>query len=632
MFTDMVGFTSRTQVDETGSLALLREQEILVRPILAAHLGREVKSTGDGFLVEFPSALEAARCAVAIQERIAERNRTVPGPKIVLRIGIHLGDVEQQGDDIFGDAVNVAARVQPTADPGGISVSQQVYDQVQNKLGRGFDRLPGQQLKGLRQPIDIYRVRLAEPDSSESSGRTASDTNRIAVLPFSNISPDPSDAYLSDGLTEEVISVLSQLHGLRVIARTSVEPYKTAPKPVSQVGTELGVAWVLEGSVRKAGNRLRITAQLIEVASQEHRWAQTYDRELDDVFALQSEMAKEVAGVLEIKVRAPETRRLDGRSVPNSESYLAYLQGRTALHGATEVEMRQAATHFEHALSLDEGNAAAHAGLSDALQLLGGTYHFAPRSEWEASSRRHVRRALELDPDLAEAHTSHALLLWSDYDFAAAQKEFARAIALNPSFAWARLWHAECLADMFRPEESLQENALARELDPLSALVLAFRASLLIDLRRLDEAESVVDRLHEVEHEGFLYHDQRAGLCLARGDAEGFLREVDALSAALPGRPELTIARARYQVLRGDVDGAREAVRPLESLPEPTRPTQGLASLYSSIGDLDAAFRWIDVAVSAGRFSPRAWAYSPSGARLRADPRWAAVVRRLHLD
>ena len=340
MFTDTVGYTASTQFDEAQTLELLRLQQELVRPLLQAHQGREIKSTGDGFLVEFDSALKATQCAIDIQRRIFERNAEGPHAPIKIRIGIHLGDVVQRGTDILGDAVNIAARIEPTAEPGGICVSGAVREQVWNKVPDKFEKLPPTALKGLQGSMDIYRVVL--PWNAHESASTSSTATGLAVLPFANISPDPKDEYFADGLTEEMITVLSQLKDLRVIARTSVTPYKSTSKGVSQIGTELGVSSILEGSVRKAGNRLRITAQLIDVASQAHLWSNMYDRELDDVFALQSEMAKEVAEALKVKLLSRDEARLNQRSPPRPESYLEYLQGRASLRGFTEAEMRAA--------------------------------------------------------------------------------------------------------------------------------------------------------------------------------------------------------------------------------------------------------------------------------------------------
>lgn len=239
MFTDTVGYTASTQANEGRTLDLLRQQVELVRPLLAVHQGREVKSTGDGFLVAFDSALKATQCAVSIQRRIHERNMEGGLAPIRIRIGIHLGDVVQSGTDILGDAVNIAARIESIAEPGGISVSGAVHEQIRNKIPEQLEKLAPTALKGLQVPMEIYRIVLpwTVPDTSPASAVPTG----LAVLPFSNISPDPKDEYFADGLTEELISVLSQLRDLRVIARTSVMPYKATSKGVSQIGAELGV-------------------------------------------------------------------------------------------------------------------------------------------------------------------------------------------------------------------------------------------------------------------------------------------------------------------------------------------------------------------------------------------------------
>ncbi|MGB6441691.1 MAG: adenylate/guanylate cyclase domain-containing protein [Thermoplasmata archaeon] len=629
MFTDMVGFTARTQSDEAGTLALLEELERLVRAHLAEHHGREVKSTGDGVLVEFPSALEATRCAVAIQERLRERNRAT-GVPIELRIGLHLGDVEQRGDDIFGDAVNIAARVQPTADAGGIAVSAQVFDQVRNKIGLRLEKLEPKALKGLRVPMEVYRVVLPwNAPSGEPAG--GPELRRIAVLPFSNISPDPRDAYLSDGLTEEVITVLSQLRELRVIARTSVEPYRTSPKSVAQVGVELGVGWVLEGSVRKAGNRLRITIQLIDSRSQEHVWAGTYDRELDDVFALQSELAKQVADALEIKLLAREAARLDRRAPPNTDSYLEYLRGRANMHFISEAELRSAKEHFERAIALDASNAAAHAGLSDVHRRLGGTYYHLPVPSWRRAAREHADRAVELDPDLADGHTSVAMNYWANGDYASAEREIQRAIQLNPSLALARLVRAGMLADLGREEEALEELAVGEELDPLSPLITGDRVDLLTHLGRWDVAEAALEKLGRIESHGLLYYDRRASLDLVRGDIEGFGRDIERFNELLPDRPELVCARAQYLARRSQPERARELLRSVEGLPDPVRPVAQIARSYALLGDLDSCFHWLDIAVDLGRFYPRYWRFDPLIAHVRSDPRFTALLRKAHV-
>jgi len=632
MFTDTVGYTSSTQTNEARSLALLRDQASLVRPLLASYHGREIKSTGDGFLVEFESALEATLCAIEIQRSLYERNLSVPGELAIrVRIGIHLGDVVHSAEDVLGDSVNIAARIEPLAEPGGVCVSEPVFGQVRNKVSNQFAKLESVALKGVRYPTEVYRVVLpwSPPEHQPSAPEAA--TNRLAVLPFANISPDPNDAYFSDGLTEELITVLSQLGGLRVIARTSVDPYKSAPKPIPQVGADLGVTWVIEGSVRKAGARLRITVQLIDVRTQEHLWASTYDRELTDVFALQSEMAKHVAEALKVNLPAQVQDRLEQRALPNPESYLEYLQGRAKLRSFVEADMRAGQAHFERAIALDERNAAAHAGLADLHRMLGSTYYHLPRPEWEALSRRHASRAIELDPDLAEAHASMALILWDDYDFAGTKRELERAIALNPSFAWARFWHANLLADHLDTDGALREMEVAEQLDPHSALFHDVKFNLLVYLRRMAEAEAQLQKLGQVENFGLLYHDCRATLLLVQGDVEGFRQEIDHLEKLLPGRAEIYPALALYYAHSGDRAKARELLRSVEELSPEVRPDSQIATVYERLGDLDATFRWLEAAVESRKLAIQFWRLAPENAGVRADPRFQMLLKKMNL-
>ena len=276
MFTDMVGYTRMSQADEAAALELLEEHRAVLRPLIETHAGTEVKTIGDAFLVEFRSALDAITCAAEIQSKIADRNSRVPDSrKVQVRIGIHLGDVVHSSNDVYGDAVDIASRIEPLAEPGGICISQQVFDSVKNKTDLGIESAGQVELKNVDAPMGVYRVELNR--SSESLGNRAP-RERLAVLPFVNISPDPNDEYFADGLTEELIIKMSEIKGLKVIARTSVMNYKKKEKNISQIGRELGAGSVIEGSVRKAGSKIRVTVQLIDSRTEEHLWASNYDK------------------------------------------------------------------------------------------------------------------------------------------------------------------------------------------------------------------------------------------------------------------------------------------------------------------------------------------------------------------
>ena len=625
MFTDVVGFTASAQANEADALARLREQEAIVRPLWTPYQGREVKSTGDGFLVEFGSALGALECAVEIQRRMRERNSKKPGAPLELRIGIHVGDVEESGRDIFGDAVNVASRIVPLAVPGGICLSTQAYDQVHNKADVRLEKLGSHNLKGVREPVVVYQVALPRSGTEGTPGGSLA--RRLAVLPLANISPEPSDEYFADGLTEELITVLSQLSELRVIARTSVTPYKTAPKSVAQIGAELGVGSVLEGSVRKVGDRLRITVQLIDVRSQEHTWAETYDRRLKDVFAIQTEVAKRIAGVLKLKLGKSEETRLEERPTIRPDSYLAYLKGRSlASSDYSEEKLRSAKQQFELSISVDPANARAYSGLADVTFLLGWWHYDDQGEEWFRAYRTNAARALELDPNLAEAHCSLALKLWlHDHDFLAAEKGLRLALSLNPSYAFAHWIYGTVLMDEGRTDEALRELALAEGLDPRSGQVLQRYAWLLMMLGKLDEAKVKIDRLKGLNEDDTLYHSALSRYYLARADVPRALREVN-MTGEGPSWMHVAIYAAA-----GETSKARKVLEEMKGKPSIVSAPDRRALGYAVLGDLDECFRLLDEAFEQHALPFQLWRCDPKLEPVRRDPRFAQLLKRMNL-
>lgn len=471
MITDIVGYTLLGQTNEDLSLELLQEHDAILRPLLASHGGRVVKAMGDGFLVEFPSALQATRCAIAIQERLHERNAAQPRERAIsIRIGVHVGDVVHREGDLFGDGVNVASRIAPLAEPEGVCVSAQAYDHVWNKLSYPLVSIGKRALKNVRLPTEVYcvafpwsKVRPEEPRPTDRS--------RIAVLPLTNISPDPADAFFADGMTEELIFTLSRIRGLRVIAQTSVMKYKGTQKSVAEIGQELRVATVLEGSVRKVDHRVRINLQLVDTQSEEHLWSEAYDRKLEDVLAIQSEVARKVAEVLEVKLLAGEERRLQEKAARDVDIYMLYLKGRHFWNQRSESGLRRAVEIFQDVIAADPSYALAYAGLADSYSVLASQGHL-PVHEALPKAKEAAQKALELDDNLAEAHASLALIEWLfERDVERAAARFKRAIELNPNYATARHWYANLLSDVGRTAEALAEMKRALALDPLSPII-----------------------------------------------------------------------------------------------------------------------------------------------------------------
>ncbi len=625
MFTDTVGSTAAAQADEAAALRRWQEQEELLRPLLAAFGGREIKETGDGFLVEFGSALKATQCAVEIQRRLRERNSQPERVPIVLRIGIHLGDVEEHGPDIFGDAVNIAARVEPLAEPGGICISAQVFDQVRDKLPDPMEKLAEIQLKGVLLPRDVYRIVL--PWKPTAPPQKEPERTRLAVLPFANMSPDPQDAYFADGLTEELITELSRIPGLRVIARTSVMRYKSSPKGISEISRELGVGTALEGGVRKSGRRIRITAQLVDARTEEHLWAERFDRDLDDIFTVQTDVASKVAGALARGVLS-EVPRKETRDM---EAYTSYLRALRSYHDGTPASLREGLRLFEAATERDPGFARAHAGLAMACVALVD----AGAEDVALVSRRAepaALRALELAPDSAEAHAARSQVHGYLDRFSEALAEGERAIEINPNFAEGYENLGKLRTAVVSLDTGLDAYRRAHELDPLSVRIginLAWVAQL---AGREEEAREVLATLVRL-HPG----EQRVGAAQAefyclKGD---LVRAEEVVRDYLRSSPHSAYLRAKLAevcALGGRRHEAEEALRGAEAEEgSASGKTYMQAFIFAALGDADRAFATLDRLAES-----HAWPYvlpvHPTFERLRKDPRYPAFCAKVGLQ
>ncbi|PYL87844.1 MAG: adenylate/guanylate cyclase domain-containing protein [Verrucomicrobia bacterium] len=439
---DVVGYSRLMGNDEAGTLAQLKEiRQAVVDAKIAEHRGRIVKLTGDGVLAEFRSVVNAVSCATEIQTAMRARK---PENAIQFRIGVNLGDVIAEGDDIYGDGVNVAVRLESVAQPGGIAVSQSVCDHVGNRLSVTFEDRGEQQLKNIEKPIRVYDVVLDEPSSVEMPA-TRRDKPSIAVLPFNNMSGDPEQEYFSDGITEDIITDLSKVSGLSVIARHSSFSYKGKPLKVQQIGRELGVDFMLEGSVRKAGARVRVTGQLVNCKKGSHVWAERFDRDLTDIFAIQDEITHAIVEQLKVRLLPQEREAVEQIPTENIEAYTYCLRGRDFYRRYIKHYLQLGRRMFAKAVELDPLYARAYAGMADCDSFLRYYYRFDIST---GSILALADKALSLDEALPEAHASRgfALLLAHRPDEAVA--EFERAIALDPSsfeahYLYGRLCHGQ---------------------------------------------------------------------------------------------------------------------------------------------------------------------------------------------
>ena len=467
--TDVAGYSRLMGIDEEGTLARLKaHRSALVDPMVNEYRGRIVKTTGDGLLVEFASVVDAVRCALDVQRGMAERNTDIPQEKrIEFRIGINVGDIIVDGSDIFGDGVNVAARLEGLAEPGGIFVSSRVQEDVQGRIDVNFEDAGEQTLKNIARPVRVYRVR-----PNEAAAKTApalADKPSIAVLPFTNMSGDPEQEYFADGMVEEIITGLSRIKWLTVISRNSSFIYKNKPAVVKEVAGKLGVRYVLEGGVRKSGNRVRITAQLVDAETDAHLWAEKYDRSLEDVFALQDEITMCVVGAIEPRLRKAELDRVKRQRPNNLDAYDLVLRSLPFVFAGMPKEAAIAIPLLENALKLEPNYGAANAYMSWCLHARfarGGS-----REEDRLAAIRHARAAVSLGNDDATALAIAALVIAYDaHDTGTALKVFDRALELSNSNVFALNWSAAVLAWMGKTELAIERAQRALRLSPFDSL------------------------------------------------------------------------------------------------------------------------------------------------------------------
>jgi adenylate cyclase len=461
-------------VDEEGTHARLRGHlREAIEPKIAEHRGRIVKNTGDGFLAEFASVVDAVRCAVEMQRGMADRNAgTPPEKRIEFRVGINLGDVIVEEHDIFGDGVNVAARLEGLAEPGGVCVSRVVRDQVRDRVDYPFEDLGEQQVKNIARPVRVYRVRDAAAPNIPPPAAPASlplpDKPSIAVLPFANMSGDPEQEYFADGMVEEIITAIARFPWLLVIARNSTFVYKGKPIDVKQVARELGVRYVLEGSVRKAGNRVRITGQLINTTTAAHIWADRFDGALDDIFELQDRIATGVINAIEPKLRLAEMDRAIRKPTESLDAYDLYLRAVAENNKRTKEGLAEAVRWARRALELDPGYAPAMARLAQTLSMQRVRRWIPPSGPEVEEGIRMARQAIAAagNDQWALIYAGLALAnLTQDYDAALAAID--RAIALNPNFALAYGQRALVLSYLHdRADEAVASAEQALSLSP----------------------------------------------------------------------------------------------------------------------------------------------------------------------
>jgi len=566
---DVAGYSRLIGTDEEGTLAALKaHRRELIDPKIAEYRGRIVKTTGDGALVEFASAVDAVRCAVEVQRAIAERNVNLPDERrIEFRIGINVGDIVFDEGDIFGDGVNIAARLEGLAEPGGICITGRVHEDVQGKLDVGFEDAGEQQLKNISRPVKVFRIRTEKPAPGAVMRSESSQRPSIAVLPFQNMSGDPEQEYFADGMVDEIITGLSRIKWLSVVSRNSSYIYKNKPVTIADVAKKLGVRYVLEGGVRRSGNRVRITAQLIDAETDGHLWAEQYDRLLGDVFALQDEITMRVVGAIEPSVRKAEIDRIKRRRPETFTAYDLLLRSQQFVFAGMPAEAAKAIELLEEALKLEPDYSAAHAYLSWCLHARFGRGGL--REEDRLAAVNHARAAVTLGSDDATALAIAALVLAYDgHEISAALKVFDRATELSNCNVFALCWNAAILAWIGHTDLAIERAQRALRLGPFDSLIWRAHHALSIAYFNGKKYEDAADAARSVIAANPAYSLPRAILAAALVRLGRFDEAKATAQTVLEREPSFTIhGTARYAelepaVFRPMADAWREAGLP----------------------------------------------------------------------
>src|SRR5436309_2918441 len=600
---DVVGYSRLMGTDEAGTLdALTKVRGEFIDSKIAEHQGRTVKVSGDGLLLEFPSVVNAVRCAAEIQRGMRDRNTNVPRERrIEFRIGVNLGDVIVQDEDIFGDGVNVAARLERIARPGGIAISGSVRDQIGNRLDLVFEDMGEHKLKNIEQPVRVYSL-SQEESTIANTAPTPDQRPSIAVLPFSNMSGDPEQEYFSDGITEDIITDLSKISGLFVVARHTAFTYKSKPVKVEQVGRELGVAFVLEGSVRKAGARVRVTAQLTGATTGGHVWAERFDRDLTDIFAIQDEITHAIVEQLKVKLLPQEEKLIGESPTLNVEAYTYYLRGRDFLYRYSKRYFELARRMFTKAIELDPNYARAYAGIADCDAFLYMVYQVDVPLEGILDISA---KALALDNKLAEAHTARGVALSAARDFDEANTEFETALTLDPNSFEAHFLYARPAfqqGKIARAAELLERASEINSADykPPALLIQMYRS-----LGRDSDAKAAARTTVELGERELVLH---------------------------PEDPRPAVAGALALLELGEKDRARDWTTRAQAIEsEDPISLYNIACVYSHLGDSDAAFDLLERVTQNGRQFWRDWIENDSDLDgVRNHPRYGQLLTLLN--
>lgn len=636
MFADIAGYTALMQEDEELALELRGKLQKKLEEEVAAHNGRILDFRGDGALCSFTSTIEAVKAALSLQLHMQT------SPLVPLRIGMHTGDVLLEGNNIYGDGVNIASRLESFAVPGSIYISGKVYDDIKNQKDIKAVSLGKYLLKNVKEHVEIFAISnpgIQVPDKNNPDGKgkkaeeNKSAERSIIVLPFINLSNDSGQDYFSDGLTEELITKLSKLTNLKVISRTTSMLYKGTKKDIKTIGMENDVNYVMEGSVRKNGEKLRITAQLLDANRDAHLWAETYRGTIDDIFDMQEMVSEKITQALRIQLTPEEQNALQKRYTENTEAYQLYLQGHYLWKKRNKEGLMSAIKTFEKALEKDPDYALAWVGLADTYGLM-GEYTNISRRELFPKQMAAINKALKIDNRLGEAHISLAIsLMLNEWDWENSKKEFLLGIELSPNYTTGHHWFAEWLLFTGNTEEALREISLAIQLDPVSPAILKDKGicyyytqqyELAIEMgmmtMELSPDFAPVYRLLSLAYQGMEMYDESIDQNQRWGELTGDIVKTRVALAqiyAAAGRKEEAMEVIDI-ILKGNHLGGNDY--------------RGMAMVYVALGDNDNAFKWLEKSYQRHEESLCSLKMDPKMISLHPDPRFNLLLKKIGLE
>lgn len=666
MFTDMVGYSAITQKNENLALELLEEHRQILRSFFSEHGGHEVETAGDAFFVEFTSALEAVQCAIEIQKALFERNKSIPSEKqIRIRIGVHLGDVVHSGKNVLGDGVNIAARIEPLAHSCGICVSQDVARQIQNKIDLPIKKIDKAKLKNIQLPVDVYAVVLPWLEKELKARKITGikkklvlisvavlavvciltalwflplsinnkvEKKSIAVLPFRNMSEKIENEYFSDGITEDIIAHLSKLKNLKVVSRTSIMQYKNTDKNLKDIGDELNVSAILEGSVRRDNQRIRIVAQLIDAEEDEHLWTETYDEELTEIFDIQSSVAEKIATSLKTTISSADKQLFDTRVTKNLLAYDLYLKGRYHWNKRMPDDLKKGIDYFQKALKIDPQFAHAYSGLADSYMIL-GNYSILPPEEAFTKAKDAANNALKINNMLAEAHTSLALAqMHYDWNWESAEMGFKKAIELDPGYAMAYSLYASYLTILKRSDEAKIFREKARELDPICSAILLNEGLELYFEKKYDQTINHCQNLLKMDPFLILAYIPLCGAYVQKSMYDEAIEMLSRASLLSKGNHVVVAALGYVYSISGNNEDAENMLELLlEKSEEEYVSPFWIAVVYAGLGAKDESLNWLEKACKQRDGSLVFLDVIPIFEHLHSDPRFVNILTQMGL-